>query len=615
VDVIKDRKHTRAVPFALVFIFLLILVFWRNLLLFGKVPFDGDGPLFYFPSWAIGKRLLSHGFYFLWDPFRNMGQPFLAAPANQALYPLRLLSPFLGYLDYERVYVVFHVLLALTFGYLLLERIYRHRVVAFVGALAWAFNGYFFWRSIYSGDFAAMAWAPAALYFLVDKRAVSLAFTLTLQWFAGFPPFSLLTLIALVIFCGAFDDRKELLGTLAKATFIFIGLSAVQWIPFLEMLGQSKRALLLPGAAAVVNSLHPIDMWRQLIIPAPFLPAVEYAAPGLASFYFGPVLFALFVLGMARGKTREKIFGWCALVGLILAMGAHVPGYRLLLFTRLFRYPAQWIFLFQIFFVLVAASAVRCFQKSWIVCALIGLIALDLLSYTRENRFGWADTVFATTAEKRLAGLDSIPAGTRLFHTAAITDRKQNWDLRNPENWLFAKGLLTPSYGAALGEREVVSHDTLTSVRILNYAKRLNFASPDSVLFDDAGVSRIVALTDDGARKSTPGWEDAGVISNLNPKGRAFLADGGDVRILDDAPGHFLCEAAGPGPLVFSEAYYPGWRVAIDGVKAPLRAFEDTFSSVQLGPGVHHVRFSYRPLAVVAGALISVLTCLLLVSV
>src|SRR5258706_12517098 len=66
------------------------LLFWRKLIFFGMVPFFGDTPFIYIPSWVVGKKLLTHGFYFLWDPFRNMGQPFLAFPTNHSIYPLRL---------------------------------------------------------------------------------------------------------------------------------------------------------------------------------------------------------------------------------------------------------------------------------------------------------------------------------------------------------------------------------------------------------------------------------------------------------------------------------------------------------------------------------------------
>jgi len=97
----KNNNLTVIVLVALVVIYLLL--FWRRLLMGGVIPFHGDTIRFYYPSWVIGKNLLVDGFHFLWDPFRNMGQPFLAAPQNQALYPIRFLSPFLNYLDFQRV--------------------------------------------------------------------------------------------------------------------------------------------------------------------------------------------------------------------------------------------------------------------------------------------------------------------------------------------------------------------------------------------------------------------------------------------------------------------------------------------------------------------------------
>jgi hypothetical protein len=73
------------------------LYFQKKLLFEGLIDFNGDTLRMYYPSWVIGKNLLSQGFYFLWDPYRCMGQPFLAAPTNEALYPLRFISVFVGY--------------------------------------------------------------------------------------------------------------------------------------------------------------------------------------------------------------------------------------------------------------------------------------------------------------------------------------------------------------------------------------------------------------------------------------------------------------------------------------------------------------------------------------
>ncbi|MDX1382485.1 MAG: YfhO family protein, partial [Thermoanaerobaculia bacterium] len=63
-----------------------------------------------------------------------------------------------------------------------------------------------------------------------------------------------------------------------------------------------------------------------------------------------------------------------------------------------------------------------------------------------------------------------------------------------------------------------------------------------------------------------------------------------------------------PGYLVFSEPFYPDWKVEVDGTEAPLRRANFAFSAVALEPGRHRVERIYRPSRVLAGALITLLT-------
>src|SRR5262249_35084577 len=119
------------------------LIYWHRLLLESMIPFDGNMIRLFYPSWIVGKRLLVEGFHFLWDSYSNMGQPFLADPQSQALYPIRFLSLFLNFLDYQRIFVVFHTLLASLSAFLLAKKLFRENSSALFAALAVGFNGFF----------------------------------------------------------------------------------------------------------------------------------------------------------------------------------------------------------------------------------------------------------------------------------------------------------------------------------------------------------------------------------------------------------------------------------------------------------------------------------------
>src|SRR5258706_2310377 len=185
-----------------------VLLFWRKLLFFGMVPFFGDTPFTYLPCWVVGKKLLTHG-YFLWDPFRNMGQPFLAFPTNQAIYPLRFFSVFTDYMGYQRLFVLFHTFLASTFSYLLAKEWFKDQSAAGLAAMGLGFNGFFFGRFIYQSDFAAMAWVPAILFFLSRRNFLVLSFCVLMQGLAGFPPFFLMTFFLLIVVSSAEKNPKQ----------------------------------------------------------------------------------------------------------------------------------------------------------------------------------------------------------------------------------------------------------------------------------------------------------------------------------------------------------------------------------------------------------------------
>ena len=62
--------------------------------------------------------------------------------------------------------------------------------------------------------------------------------------------------------------------------------------------------------------------------------------------------------------------------------------------------------------------------------------------------------------------------------------------------------------------------------------------------------------------------------------------------------------------LVFSEKYYPGWRVYVDGEKTRLEVVDHALMGVFINPGQHRIVCVLRPLSFVLGAVITLLTCL-----
>ena len=64
--------------------------------------------------------------------------------------------------------------------------------------------------------------------------------------------------------------------------------------------------------------------------------------------------------------------------------------------------------------------------------------------------------------------------------------------------------------------------------------------------------------------------------------------------------------------LVLSENDYPGWRAYVDGAAASIVRVNYGLRGVLVPAGEHQVTFVYRPWSIIAGALISLSTALLL---
>ena len=70
-----------------------------------------------------------------------------------------------------------------------------------------------------------------------------------------------------------------------------------------------------------------------------------------------------------------------------------------------------------------------------------------------------------------------------------------------------------------------------------------------------------------------------------------------------------------PGILVLTDAFYPGWKVFVDGREQMIRRANYLFRGVELPSGAHKVEFIYDPLSFKAGLAISLLTVSFLIAI
>ncbi len=103
----------------------------------------------------------------------------------------------------------------------------------------------------------------------------------------------------------------------------------------------------------------------------------------------------------------------------------------------------------------------------------------------------------------------------------------------------------------------------------------------------------------DGGAVAVSRWEIAGRGDNAAASGTATLVVDEPERIIVET------DAVRPGILVFADTFYPGWRVAVDGVPADLLRANYLFRGVYVAAGAHRVEFTYHPAPFQRGLLVS----------
>jgi hypothetical protein len=92
---------------------------------------------------------------------------------------------------------------------------------------------------------------------------------------------------------------------------------------------------------------------------------------------------------------------------------------------------------------------------------------------------------------------------------------------------------------------------------------------------------------------------------------RAWVENAGEVKDVEDFSANYneiAINAEGPGRLVLSEIYYPGWQATIDGQRVEIEPYRDVLRSLTLPAGQHAVNFYFRPPLLYAGLLIAAST-------
>lgn len=586
--------------------FFLAIICWYPLFLGGLIPADGNMLTFYYPHWKLAKDAAENLTLPLWNYYSNMGEPFLADPQNFFTYPLFQLFRFGDFRTFMKLWVFFHSALAFWSFRALFRKLYAGaEIEAFAAAAIFAFGGFFLAKATQPTYLASAAWLPLSVLLLLERKTIPCAITLAMQWLAGFPPYFMISII--LMSATALAKGRRYILCLLWAVVISLALAAFQILPFIQMLSESMRGLLLAKTAAFEYSVPPFQLLKQIFIPfwPRFAPDIS-GDPAVMYFYPFFIAVPLAIYAAIKGGKKERWLAAGIVVSLLLCLGKFNPAYRFIPGITVFRFPAHWLFPASVFSALLGGAGLTMLKCGKARLIIFVLLTAEMALHGTLNRIAWAYPSFYEETPRIVAAFSGKGPGQRIFHSDKLTAALESKMLTDKSDYGTIKEILMPSYGTAFGLPEVKSYQPLRLAAAAAYQERIRASSEPARerLLDIAACSHEIEL-----------YSPAQAVKiKFRPSGKQWLfCENKKCEIADlsmPAPGILSAKAVlkEKTKLIWSEVYSKGWNLEVDGKKAGIALFENTFISTDLLPGAHTIKFSYKPAVFKLGSLISILT-------
>lgn len=365
---------------------MLIAVSFPEIISGRKAFFFRDFGLFAYPLAFYQRECFWRGELPLWNPLNNCGLPFLAQWNTMVLYPGSLFYLLLPLSWSLAVFCLLHQFWA-GLGMFYLARSWTgNGWAASVAGVAFAFNGLTLNSLMWPAQVATLAWMPWVVLWVERAwqeggRAIIWAVIAgTFQMLAGAPEVVLLTwlILGLMALSEAAPERKTgidqswmaklrvLWGRFWLIVVLISGLTAVQWLPFFDLVLHSQRTAGFDDSSWSM----PGTGWANLLVPLfHCFPSTlnvyfQYDQRWVASYYLGTATLALALTALGRGRSRRLIvLALVSCLGLVLAMGKHgflyawcKAAFPLLGFVR---YPVKFVMVASFSLPLMMAYGVR----------------------------------------------------------------------------------------------------------------------------------------------------------------------------------------------------------------------------------------------------------------
>jgi len=365
----------------------------------------------------------------LWNHYSNCGVPFFAQWGTMCLYPGNLFFIFLPLPWALGVFCLGHLWLAGLGMYRLAVDWTGNRVAAGFAGIAFTFGGATLSSLIWPNYCVALAWMPWLVFFArrgwrEGGRWIPLAALAgCMQMLVGVPELVMLTWILLGVLWlldrNETTDRRRWLIALPGMVVLVAALSAVQLMPFFDLLDQSQRS----PEFRDMRWPMPIWGWANLFVPLFHYGATDdglFMQQGqyfLSSYYLGlgVITFAFLAVLRQRDKRTWALAG-LAIFALIMALGhkglLYTAVVNLIPGAGIARYPIKFVMLAAFLFPLLAAIGIAHFLKDTeakndrrfrdvttiMVAVVIEVLLLVVLAHAIENPLDKLDVLRKNTA-------------------------------------------------------------------------------------------------------------------------------------------------------------------------------------------------------------------------
>jgi hypothetical protein len=597
-------------------------------------------PLRYYTAIHIRSFLLPY-----WNPYSASGEQWLANPQTGVFYPPTWLFIALPFDTAYMLYLALHLII-LGWGAYLLFSSQVSAGAALVGAAIVTFCGPTISLLDVSNNLASFAWVPLVIWCGVSRASPRLAgLVLTMTFLAGEPFFAAIAAILYVIVCR--DMRRIVLSA-----SIAFGLSAIQLLPFLEMLRGSDRAARLAPEQIFRESMALRD-WLRIVIPPKFSASAldpSLSQHFIAVIYVGipAVVLAIMAFVWRRASARRvpaeagtHTLAWLALLAfaVIIAAGNRLPliGNAVAqLPLTLFRYPARLVPFGALAIAALAAlgwDRIRP-DRRWVDLLLVLVIVADLLPRERPL---FQTNPFSTNIVPYVASIGRQSKIIRMPHQA-ITNRSawiagylnlyhRRYDAATAapvvsDRYLrLHDSVLTGGRGDLfdlIGAGFILADQTVPGLQVVASSGPVTVYFNPSVPPMATFWSRAESFASpEDALRATLTKRQPGTLCISPPVGAQFvdappLVMSTAFVSLDTRQAHTVIDAPRDGIVMLTQQDSPAWRVYVDGVEKKKLLAAGNFRAVAVTKGKHDVQWRYHSSTLAFGMAMTAITSVLL---